>query len=121
MNLCRLSSRLADIVVCILLTTVSATAGFTSLDTNRTGFVLELGNDVRTIQLTPEYKEAALQATLPLFSDFAQKLQLPVPHPLARGDIVNYGMTPFQRNHGEIDAIFIETKKGFKFTILGGI
>jgi hypothetical protein len=121
MDLCRPLSRLAGMVVCILVTTVSAAASFTPAETHSTGFVLELGNDVRTIQLTPEYKEAALQATLPLFSDFAQKLQLPVPHPLTRGDILNYGLTPFQRNHGEIDTIFIETKQGLKFTIFGGI
>jgi hypothetical protein len=121
MIFCHPLSRLAGMVVCLFVTTMFAKASFASADTNRAEFVLELGNPVRTIQLTPEYKEAALQATLPLFSDFAQKLQLPVPRPLTRGDIINYGMTPFQRNHGEIDSLFIETKQGLKFSLFGGI
>ena len=97
-----------------------ATAGFPSAKTNSTGFALQLGLDTRTIQVTPEYKEAALQATLPLFSDFAQRLQLPVPHPLTRDDIVDCGLTPFQKINGEIDTVAIRTKQGFGFDFFQG-
>lgn len=83
--------------------------------------VLDVGEASHSIQITPEYKEAALQASLPLFSDFAQKLQLPVPHPLNRSDIVNCGMVPFQKNNGEVGLIFIETKQGFSFDIFLGV
>lgn len=121
MNLCRPLSRLAGMVVCMLLTTASTNADAASAKTNSTGFVLELGNDIRTIQLTPEYKETALQATLPLFSDFAHKLQLPVPHPLKRGDIADYGLTPFQKMDSEITDIFIVTRQGFNFSFFQGI
>lgn len=92
-----------------------------SSSTNSPGFVLQLGQDSRTIQITPEYKEAALKASLPIFSDFAQRLELPIPHPLTRGDIVECGLTPFQRNGGEIDHIFIATKQGFHFALFFGV
>ena len=121
MDLCRPLNRLAGMVVCILLSTTSANADVASAKTNSLGFVLQLGLDTRTIQIKPEYKEAALQATLPLFSDFAQKLQLPVPNPLTRGDIVDCGLTPFQKTDGEIADIFIVTRQGFVFSFSHGI
>ena len=99
----------------------SAKADFTPAKTNSLGFILQLGLDTKTVQITPEYKEAALQASLPLFSDFAQKLQLPSPHPLTRSDIVDCGMIPIQKTNGEIDQIFIETKQGFSFAIFLGV
>jgi hypothetical protein len=108
-------------VACMFGPTLPALADFQSTETNALRFALELGDGVRTIQTTPEYKEAALKATLPLFSDFAQKLQLPVPHPLTRGDIVNFGLTPFQRAHNEMDSISIETRQGVKFSLSGGV
>lgn len=111
----------AGLAACILGLTMPAQAEFPSAKTNGAGFVLELGDDANTIQITPEYKEAALQATLPLFSDFAKKLGLPVPHPLTRGDISTCGLTPFQRNHGEIDHVFIETRQGFHFSFFLGV
>jgi hypothetical protein len=100
---------------------MSANADFISGKNNSPRFVLETGLDRKTVQITPEYKEAALQASLPLFSEFAQKLQLPVPHPLTRSDIVNYGMVPIQKTNGEVDQIFIETKQGFSFDIFFGV
>jgi hypothetical protein len=105
----------------IIGTTMPAQADFASAKTNSPGFVLQLGLDTRTIQITPEYKEAALQATLPIFSDFALKLQLPVPYPLTRGDIVDCGMTPFQRGDTVVDTVFIETRQGFHFSFFLGV
>lgn len=84
-------------------------------------FALELGLDRKTVEITPEYKEAALLASLPLFSEFAQKLELPTPHPLTRNDVVNCGMVPIQKTNGEIDQIFIETRQGFSFDIFLGV
>jgi hypothetical protein len=109
------------VIGCIFLTAVSVNANSTLAQTNSLGFALELGLDTKTIQITPEYKEAVLQATLPLFSDFAHKLQLPVPYPLTRGDIVDYGMTPFQRNNSAADTVFIETRQGFRFSFFLGV
>jgi hypothetical protein len=94
---------------------------FASSKTNVPGFTLDLGDGIKTVQITPEYKEAALQAMLPFFSDFAQKLQLPVPHPLTRADIIDCGLTPFQKNHGEIDRIFIVTRQGLRLSTFQGV
>ena len=121
MSICHELKHWAGLAACILSTALPARADFTSAKANSGGFVLDLRNDSWTIQVTPQYKEAALQASLPLFSDFAQRLQLPISHPLARSDIVNYGLTPFQRNHGEIDHIFIETKQGFHCSLFLGV
>ncbi len=121
MNLYRPLSRLAGLVVCLLGSTMPANADSASAETNCPGFVLDLRNDARTIQITPEYKEAALQATLPLFSDFAHKLQLPVPYPLTRGDIVDCGMTPFQRKDTVVDTVFIVTRQGLGFSFFLGV
>lgn len=107
----------AGMVVALLGVTVPAMSSLTSSN----GFVLQLGLDARTIQITPEYKEAALKASLPLFSEFAERLQLSVPHPLARGDIVECGLTPFQRDDSEIDHVFIATKQGFHFSLFFGV
>jgi hypothetical protein len=113
--------RWTGLTACILGTILPARVEFASVETNSPGFVLELGNNVRTIQITPEYKEAVLQATLPLFSEFAHKLQLPVPYPLTRGNIVDCGMTPFQRNATVADTVFIETKQGFRISFFLGV
>jgi len=110
----------AGLVVCILGSTLPASADSTSAKTNSPDFVLELGIDTKTIHITPEYKEAAIQATLPLFSAFAQKLSLPVPHPMTRGDIVDCQLTPFQKVNGEIDTVAIKTKQGFSFRFSQG-
>jgi hypothetical protein len=120
MSLCHPAKLLAGLAAFVLGATLAANASFTPAQTNSTGFVLQLGLDTRTIQITPEYKEAVLQATLPLFSDFARKLQLPVPYPLTRGDIVDCGLTPFQRINGEIDTVAIGTKQGFSFDFFQG-
>lgn len=85
------------------------------------GFVLQLGLDKRTIQVTPEFKEGALQASLPLFSAFAQKLQLPLPNPLTPGDVIGCQITPFENSEGVIDHVSIETKEGYSFSYFGGI
>ena len=120
MSMCHQLKHWAGLAACILGSAMPATAGFPSAKTNSTRFALQLGLDTRTIQITPEYKEAALQATLPLFSDFAHKLQLPVPYPLTRGDIVDCGLTPIQKINGEIDTVAIETKQGFSFDFFQG-
>lgn len=107
------------LAVCMFSISISALAD--STNTNSAKFVLDLQNDTRTIQITPEYKEAALRAILPLFSDFAHKLQLPVPYPLTRSDIVDFGMTPFQRKDTVVDTVFVVTRQGFSFSFFLGI
>jgi hypothetical protein len=113
--------RWAGLTACIFGAAILANADSRSAKTNSPAFVLDLRNDTRTIQITPQYKEAALEATLPLFSDFAHKLRLPVPYPLTRGDIVDYGMTPFQRKDTVADTVFIETRQGFHFSFFLGV
>lgn len=43
---------------------------------------------VPLIHITAEYSNAALRATLPLVSDFARKLDLPVPQPLTNNQVI---------------------------------
>lgn len=93
-----------------------------TMPTNGAGFVLSFGDDdKRTVKITPEFKEAALMKSLPLFSEFADKLKLFVPHPLTTNDIIDCQLTPFQKADGEIDTILIVTKQGLILSMTQGV
>jgi hypothetical protein len=62
------------------------------------GMILDLGAESDFIQVTPEYSNAVLVALLPHFSDFAKKLELPVPHPITQADVASFRVLPFRRN-----------------------
>ena len=72
--------------------------------------VLDLGETSHYIKITPEYSNAVLKAVLPLFSEAAEKLNLPVPKPIAQSDIAKFQVQPFR----ELTA-FLLLKDGWVF------
>ncbi len=69
--------------------TTSRTAG---------GMILDLGAESDYVQVTPEYSNAVLVALLPYFSDFAKKLDLPVPQPIIQSDVASFHVMPYRQN-----------------------
>lgn len=65
--------------------------------------ILNLGTTgVEFIRVTSEYSNAVLVALMPYFSDFAQKLDLPVPHPITTNHVVEAGIMPVRGAGGGI-------------------
>lgn len=65
--------------------------------------ILELaGRGPELIQVTTQFSNAVLVALMPYFSDVAQKLDLPVPHPITMRDVVGAGITPLRYPNGDI-------------------
>lgn len=64
--------------------------------------ILQLGSTAEFIRVTSEYSNAVLVALMPYFSDFAQKLELPVPHPITTNDVVEAGILPWRGGGGGI-------------------
>ena len=57
---------------------------------------LDLGATSRFIRVTPDYSDTVLVAVLPLFSDVAKRLGLPVPQPITQDDIAGFRVLPFR-------------------------
>lgn len=57
---------------------------------------LDLGATSRFIQVTADYSNAVLTALLPIFSDVAKKLELPVPQPITQDDMAGFRVLPFR-------------------------
>lgn len=58
--------------------------------------ILDLGATSRFIRVTADYSNAVLAAVLPIFSDAAKKLDLPVPQPITQTDIAGFHVLPFR-------------------------
>ena len=58
--------------------------------------ILQLGSGFEAIRVTAEYSNALLLATLPYFSDYAQKMDLPVPHPTRVADVAIFKVVPIR-------------------------
>jgi hypothetical protein len=80
-------------------------------DPTSSNMVLELGLANGFIQVTPQYSNAVFSAVLPYFSDVAEKLNLPVPYPIAQSDIARVHVQPFRD-----PAVSIALKNGWAFT-----
>lgn len=76
---------------------------------------LDLGDKSRFIQVTADYSKAVLAALLPVFSDAAQKLDLPVPQPITQNDVAGFHVLPF----GELTAS-MRLKDGWIFNYGSG-
>jgi hypothetical protein len=63
---------------------------------SKSDFQLDLGEVSHYIKITPEYSNAVLKAVLPIFSDSAEKLGLPVPKPISQNDINKFTVQPFR-------------------------
>jgi hypothetical protein len=58
--------------------------------------ILDLGTAQELIRVTAEYSNAVLVAVLPYVSDVAQKLDLPVPHPLTTAHVTKCAVVPIR-------------------------
>jgi hypothetical protein len=58
--------------------------------------ILELGSSTEWIRVTAEYSNAVLVAVLPYVSDFARKLDLPVPRPIETEHVRGCGIVPYR-------------------------
>ena len=68
------------------------------------------------VQVTAQYSNAVLLAVLPHISDFAQKLDLPVPTPVTTGQVLEFKCDP---RAGQTGGAVVLTN-GFIFTFLDG-
>ncbi len=58
--------------------------------------ILDLGGAQEIIRITADYSNAVLVAVLPYVSDFAQKLDLPVPHPITTAHVQKCAVVPIR-------------------------
>jgi hypothetical protein len=58
--------------------------------------ILELGTAHEMIRVTAEYSNAVLVAVLPYISNYAQKLDLPVPHPITTAHVLKCAVVPIR-------------------------
>jgi len=77
--------------------------------------ILELGSTTEFIRVTAEYSNAVLVAMLPYFSDFAKKIELPVPTPIKAEHVVRCGVLPWRNKDGGIAGGSITIKGGWSF------
>lgn len=68
------------------------------------------GHGPQLIQVTAQFSNAVLVALMPYFSDAAQKLDLPVPHPITMQQVVGAGISPFRYPNGDIMGAGIEVQ-----------
>lgn len=99
------------IVVLSLLRSIFADKESTAL-----GMVVDLGETGRCVRVTPDYSNAVMSAVLPYFSDVAKKLDLPVPQPITRADVVRVHFLPFLSKTSRDPWISIALKNGWAFT-----
>jgi hypothetical protein len=57
---------------------------------------LDLGATSRFIRVTADYSNAVVAAVLPIFSDVAKTLELPVSQPITQNDITAFRVLPFR-------------------------
>jgi hypothetical protein len=75
--------------------------------------ILELaGSGPDLIQMTAQYSNAVLVALMPFFSDAAQKLDLPLPHPITMQHVVGGGVMPYRYPNGDMLSAGIEVQRG---------
>ncbi|EEF57893.1 hypothetical protein Cflav_PD0843 [Pedosphaera parvula Ellin514] len=69
------------------------------------------------IHITAAYSNAVLVAILPHVSDFAKKLDLPIPQPIAANQVIWFKQVPFK---GQIDgALVLSNNCWFHFSSHG--
>lgn len=87
--------------------------------------ILELGSTTEFIRVTADYSNVVLVAMLPYFSDFAKKLDLPVPQPIRAEHVVQCGILPWRDKDGSIAGGSITIKGdwtfGFQFGYVGNL
>ena len=82
--------------------------------------ILQLGSSTEFIRVTAEYSNAVLLAILPYVSDFAQKAELPVPHPTKVEHVVGCGVLPWRNTDGGIAGAGIRISGGWTLRFQSG-
>lgn len=86
--------------------------------------ILQLGGATQFIKVTAAYSNAVMVTLLPHYSDFAAKLELPVPHPITAQDIARCAVFPYRAPDGGIAGGGIILKNGwsmgFQFGYVNG-
>lgn len=59
--------------------------------------ILQLDQENPTVQITPEYSSAVVNAVLPYFSETAKRLNLPISEPIKTSDIAQVGIPPLRK------------------------
>jgi len=77
--------------------------------------ILQLESLGGTIEVTANLSNALLVATLPYFSDAAEKLDLPLPLPITEKHVVDAGVTPYVTSDGEWAGFGIGVVGGYGF------
>jgi len=83
--------------------------------------ILELGAAAQQlIRVTAEYSNAVLVAVMPYFPDYAQKLQLPVPHPIEATDVAQFGVVAILDSQRQPLGTSVLLKDGWVLRMHGG-
>jgi hypothetical protein len=77
--------------------------------------MVELGSSIEYVRVTPEYSNAVLFAVLPYISEVAEKLDLPVQHPVTGREVVSCSVLPNRR----VEAA-VRVRGGWDFGFKGG-
>ncbi len=82
--------------------------------------IFDFGPISETIRITAEYSNAVLVAVLPYFSDYAQKLQLPPPHPTMIADVARSWTVPILDGDHQPIGVSILLKNGWALRMTSG-
>jgi nitrogen fixation protein len=82
--------------------------------------MFDFGPAWQAIRVTADYSNAMLVAVLPCFSDYAHKLQLPPPHPIAIADVARFAIVPFLDNERQPMGTSVQLKNGWSLSMHGG-
>ncbi len=75
--------------------------------------ILDLAQNSGLFHATAEFSNAVLVAMLPLVSDVAKKLELPVPQPITRQHITRFGVTPIYYHDKDLAGCGFELQGGW--------
>lgn len=82
--------------------------------------IFDFGQFWESIRVTAEYSNAVLAAVLPCFSDYAKKLELPVPHPIEATDVAQFGVVPILVDDRQPLGTSMQLKNGWILTMKSG-
>ena len=82
--------------------------------------IFDFGPVSEAIRVTAEYSNAVLVAVLPYFSDYAQKLELPIPHPIAIADVARLRIVPFLDKDRQPLGMSVQLRNGWSLSMTGG-
>ena len=82
--------------------------------------ILQLGMSSEFIKVTAAYSNAVMAAMLPHFTDFARKLDLPVPVPITAASVFHCGVLPYTTLDGSMAGGSVILTNGYSFSFQFG-